>query len=427
MDNRMQQRSWIPGARRRVAGAALVAIMLLPAMVVTRSAQAQTYSELVLHSFAGAPADGAGPEALVMDAQGNLYGTTAGGGTAGFGTVFQISTAGNESVFYNFTGAGGDGANPATGLALDAQGNLYGATTKGGDSSCVGYRGTCGMVFKLDTHGEETVLCSFQRVVVDGANPYAGVVLDAQGNLYGTTYRGGGDHPGAGTAFKVDTAGNETVLHDFGSPGDGSYPWSNLVLDAQGNLYGTTAFTGGSTDRDPGGTVFKLDTSGNETVLYRFLGSPDGDFPLAGLVLDSQGNLYGTTYRGGAYGKGTVFRLDTSGNETVLHSFSGKEDGEHPQASLLLDMQGNLYGTTENGGGAVACDGGVLGHGCGTVFKVDATGNEAVLHSFTGSPPGGDGANPDAGLLQDAAGNLYGTTTRGGTTGNGTVFKLTPQ
>jgi uncharacterized repeat protein (TIGR03803 family) len=413
---------------RGVARVAIVlAILPVVSVVGTTSVHAQTYMETVLHSFTGAPADGTGPGALVINAQGNLYGTTASGGTADFGTVFQMDTTGLESVFYNFTGEGGDGADPATGLVLDAEGNLYGATTRGGDPDCVGFRGTCGTVFKVNTHGEETVLYSFQKVVLDGANPYAGVSLDAQGNLYGTTYRGGYDHPGAGTAFKVDTAGNETVLHDFGSRGDGSYPWSNLVFDVQGNSYGTTAFTGGSTDTHPGGTVFKIDTSGNETVLYSFQGNPDGDFPLAGLVFDAQGNLYGTTYRGGAYDKGTVFKLDANGNETVLHSFSGKEDGEHPQAGLLLDSQGNLYGTTENGGGAIACDGGVLGHGCGTAFKMDTTGNETVLYSFTGTPPSGDGANPDAGLVRDAEGNLYGTTTRGGTTGNGTVFKLTPQ
>jgi uncharacterized repeat protein (TIGR03803 family) len=156
-----------------------------------------------------------------------------------------------------------------------------------------------------------------------------------------------------------------------------------------------------------------MDTAGNETVLYRFGGSPDGSNPLARLVLDAQGSLYGTTWRGGTDGDGTVFKLDASSNETVLYSFTGKS-GLAPYGDLVLDAQGNLYGTTTRGGA----------HSSGTVFKVDASGNETVLHSFTGQ--NGDGAVPYAGLVMDGQGNLYGTTSRGGADGFGTVFKLTP-
>ncbi len=191
--------------------------------------------------------------------------------------------------------------------------------------------------------GKESVLVSFHAASLDGVFPRAGVVLDALGNLYGTTYRGGNGYTAGGTVFKVDaTTRNETVLHSFGSPGDGLYPQAGLVWGAQGNLYGTTSYASGGTQRNPLGTVFEMDTSGNEGPLYTF-GSTSGEYPFAGVVHDAQGNLYGTTWEGGAYGKGTVFKLDTAGNETVLYSFTGKiGDGAHPQASLVLDAQGNL-------------------------------------------------------------------------------------
>jgi uncharacterized repeat protein (TIGR03803 family) len=248
----------------------------------------------------------------------------------------------------------------------------------------------------------------------DGAYPYAGLVRDAAGNLYGTTYEGGSSDlrdgvSGYGTVFKLDTSGTETVLHRFTSSPDGAYPYAGLVRDAAGNLYGTTS-EGGSSDY---GTVFKLDTSGNETVLHNFTGG-DGSYPYAGLVRDATGNLYGTTLYGGASGVGTVFKLDTSGNETVLHNFTGG-DGAYPYAGLVRDATGNLYGTTFRGGSS----------DYGTVFKLDTSGTETVLHSFTGYS---DGSNPRGGLVMDAAGNLYGTTEMIGEA-FGTVFKLavTPQ
>ena len=429
MSNPTQHRSSILGLRRRVASAALaLAIMLVPAVIAIASEQAQTYS--VVYTFTGP--DGASPVAgLVLDTNGNLYGTTGNGGASNYGTVFKLDKTGKETVLYSFTGTP-DGARPL-GLVRDAQGNLYGTTGGGGDSACkVGYGFGCGTVFKLDTAGNESVLFRFHSASLNGVFPNAGLALDAQGNLYGTTYRGGDGHTAGGTVFKVDaTTGNETVLHSFGSPGDGLYPQAGLVWGAQGNLYGTTSYASGGTQRNPRGTVFEVDTTGNEGPLYTF-GSTSGEYPRAGVVQDAQGKLYGTTWEGGAYGKGTVFKLNTAGNETVLYSFTGKKgDGAHPRASLVL-AQGNLYGTTANGGGALACTGGALGHGCGTVFKVDKTGNETVLHRFTKT--GGDGANPVAGLVLDANGNLYGTTANGGDSscavgfgrGCGTVFKVTP-
>jgi uncharacterized repeat protein (TIGR03803 family) len=198
------------------------------------------------------------------------------------------------------------------------------------------------------------------------------------------------------------------LFYSFEGGTDGATPRAGLVRDAAGNLYGTT-ISGGAGGL---GTVFKLDAVGSETVLHSFSGA-DGARPEAGLVRDAAGNLYGTTAGGGASDLGTVFKLDTTGSETVLHSFSGA-DGDSPVAGLVRDAAGNLYGTTAGGGAS----------GLGTVFKLDTSGKGRLLHSFTGGAT--DGAFPAAGLVPDAAGNLYGTTTQDGAFGQGTVFKLRP-
>ncbi|PYV61597.1 MAG: hypothetical protein DMG97_42650 [Acidobacteria bacterium] len=205
-------------------------------------------------------------------------------------------------------------------------------------------------------------------------------------------------------------------------------------MDKSGSLYGTTT-EGGKENCVPSGmaiscgTVFRLDTTGKETVLYSFTGAPDGANPFAGLTMDKEGNLYGTTTEGGAencafFGEiiscGTLFKVDTTGKETVLYTFTGFADGANPYAGLIMGKQGNLYGTTAYGGTS-NCPGIVGFNGCGTVFKLDTSENETVLHSFTGAP---DGANPFAGLIMDKDGNLYGTTSGGGRLGYGTVFKL---
>jgi uncharacterized repeat protein (TIGR03803 family) len=263
-------------------------------------------------------------------------------------------------------------------------------------------------VFKLDTFGNETVLHSFNGS--DWSVPLAGLILDSTGNLYGTTYVGGTYNNG--TVFKLDTSGNETVLYSFTGRSDGGGPYAgSLITDAVGNLYGTSSFGGAYTL----GTVFKLDTFGHEAVLHSFNGG-DGWAPYGGLVMDAAGNLYGTTGLGGgstycSNGCGTVFELDSSGNETVLHSFTGSGgDGFIPLAGLIRDRRGNLYGTTAGGGA----------NGGGIVFKLDGSGRETVLHSF----PGNDLAYSNGGLLMDKAGNIYGTTFWGGDSGDGTVFKI---
>jgi len=248
-------------------------------------------------------------------------------------------------------------------------------------------------VFKVDPVGNETVLYDFTGIGGDGADPEGNVVLDAQGNFYGTTQAKGNPpstscSAGCGTVFKVDPSGTETTLYDFTGEGggDGAQPEAGLVLDAQGNLYGATVYGGPTADLNHG-TVFKVDTNGNETVLYSFpTDELEGYYPVAGLVLDAQGNLYGTTFKGGNLacplttslfpGCGTVFELDTTGKETVLYSFTGSEgDGAEPQASLVKDAQGNLYGTTTYGGD-IGCTPAYPGSltlnykGCGTVFKL---------------------------------------------------------
>jgi uncharacterized repeat protein (TIGR03803 family) len=397
---------------------AMAFALLLGLASVMPSAQGQTFT--VLYSFMGGP-DGRFPSGVVRDNAGNLYGTTSSGGAfTYYGTVFKLDTTGNETVLYSFTG-GADGAQPEAGVIEDAAGNLYGTTVFGGDLNL-------GTVFKLDNTGKETVLHSFTGGA-DGAQPVTGVILDKAGDLYGTTPFGGTDtcFDGCGTVFKLDKTGKETVLYSFMDGADGSVPEAGLVRDAAGNLYGTTSFGGTDTCFDGCGTVFKLDKTGKETVLYSFTGGADGAQPYAGVILDKAGNLYGTTDGGGDLSLGTVFKLNRAGKKTVLYSFTGAPDGLSPLAGVIGDAAANLYGTTALGG-IVTCDGDI---GCGTVFKRDKTGNETVLYAFTG---GADGKLPAAPLIRDAAGNLYGAAEYGGNVsgscsvggGCGVVFKIAP-
>jgi uncharacterized repeat protein (TIGR03803 family) len=406
--------------RRAATTALALAILLVPAAVVTGSAQAQTFK---VHSFTGG-ADGGDPiAALIMDAEGNLYGPSFFGGDLtycngyGCGTIFKVDTTGKETVLYSFTGPPGDGALPGAVVLRDAKGNFYGTTYVGGSGGCnIGMTGGCGTVFKLDTTGNETVLYNFAGGS-DGANPTSSLIMDAQGNLYGTTSLGGTS--GFGTVFKLDSTGKETVLHTFtGYPEDGAEPLAGLVPDAKGNLYGTTVYGGNSGRCNNGGifgcgTVFKVDENGNETVLYSFTeGTLDGNYPEASLIWEATGNLYGTTEAGGESSYGTVFKVDEKGNETKLFSFD-IVDGAFPAGTLVSDAKGNLYGTTAGGGASDTY---------GVVFKLDKNGEETVLHNFELTY----GAYPNAGLVRDAKGKLFGTTYLGGSADHGTVFELTP-
>ena len=234
----------------------------------------------------------------------------------------------------------------------------------------------------------ETVLHDFATPPT-GFDPWPGVIRDSAGNFYGTAE---GGRYGFGVVYKLDTAGNQTVLHHFTGGTDGGNPFAGVVRDAAGNLYGTTNIGGSSI----AGVVYKLDPAGHETVLFYFSGGVDGGYPEAGVILDTAGNLYGTTQRGGA-GSGVVFKLNiASGQETPLYTFKGFPDGVYPEAGVILDAAGTLYGTTYYGGSG----------GDGTVYKVDAAGRETILYSFTG---GADGSYPQTALIRDAAGVLYGT------------------
>jgi uncharacterized repeat protein (TIGR03803 family) len=311
---------------------------------------------------------------------------------------------------FNSSGDLSDGGWPEAGVARDADGNLYGTTFFGGTGTgCDIYFGGCGTVFKVDPSGAETVLHSFGGVP-DGSNPTARVILDASGNLYGTTAFGGAH--AYGTIFKVDgTTGAETILHSFVGGADGANPNAGLVADAAGNFYGTTRYGGEGCNGRGCGTVFELSATGQETVLYRFGDVPDGASPLDGVALDSSGTIYGATWLGGTYSLGTVFSLDSSGNEKVLHSFAGGSDGANPLAPPVLDQAGNLYGATSAAGAFYF----------GTLYMIDTTGSESVLYSFTG---GTDGAYPYAHLLVDATGNLFGTASQGGCCGQGSIFEF---
>jgi uncharacterized repeat protein (TIGR03803 family) len=353
--------------------------------------------ETVLHSFDGS--DGDGPQSgVIRDPAGNLYGTTYFGGASDAGVVFKVDAAGQETVLYSFTG-GADGGNPQGGVIRDAAGNLNGTTFHGGGAGA-------GVVFQVEGAGQETVEYSF-NVAADGANPYASLIADAAGNLYGTTEYGG---IGLGIVFEVDTAGQESVLYSFtlGAHGaEGAEPRGTLARDSDGNLYGATN-NGGAADA---GVVFSLSATGTAAVLYTFTGGADGGYPYDGVIRDTAGNLYGTTAYGGAAGAGVVFKVEATGRETVLYTFTGGADGANPFAGVILDSAGNLYGTTAYGGAA----------GAGVVFQLDAAGHESVLYSFTGAA---DGANPYASVIRDEAGDLFGTTYYGGTAGDGVVFQL---
>ena len=261
----------------------------------------------------------------------------------------------------------------------------------------------------------EAVLHSFMGSP-DGATPSGGtLLLDKEGNLYGTTLDRGAY--GGGTVFEVTPSGTETVLYSFNTNGtDGITPAGVVVMDESGNLYGTT-YQGGTYNL---GTAFELTPSGTETILWSFGNGTDGSLPGAGPIRDGNGNLYGTTSEGGAYGFGTVWEVTPSGTETVLWSFGNRKDGSEPQASPTLDGEGNLYGTTYYGG-VYTC---TYGLGCGTVWKVTPSGTETVLYSF--NPEKGDGNRSAGAVAIDSEGNIYGTCHAGGALGSGTVFGLTP-
>jgi len=449
MKNPSQHWNWISGLRLPAASAALVlAAVLVPAVITTQSAQAQTFTELNSFNMT----DGFGPvAALVQGRDGNLYGTTFGGGSGDAascvygecGTVFQITTSGTLNSIYSFCSKNNctDGSWPYSTLVQGTDGNFYGTTLDGGAGSACPTGIDCGTVFKITPDGTLTTLYIFcsKSGCADGGNPAGGLILGTDGNFYGTTGGGGTGSAcpysisGCGTVFKITPSGTLTTIYNFCSQtncADGDNPQAPLIQGADGNFYGTTESGGADLSLCGGygcGTAFKLTPKGVLTTLYSFCSESncaDGAEPYTGLIQASDGNFYGTTIEGGSgtYGSlctefgfqgcGTVFQVTPSGTLTTLYSFCNQvncADGAGPGASLIQATDGNLYGTTESGGaygGIDPCN----SLGCGTIYEITTTGTQTRLYSFSGT----DGQVPEAALIQDTDGNFYGTTYEGG-------------
>jgi uncharacterized repeat protein (TIGR03803 family) len=366
---------------------------------------ARAPSEAVLHSF-GAGTDGANPSARLIQARdGAFYGTTVNGGDAGSGTVFKLTPPGGAQTFYSFTAGSSGGAHPEEALVQASNGDFYGTTRNGGSDDK-------GIVFKITAAGAKTVLHFFGSGD-DGANPIAGVIQASDGDFYGTTYYGGAF--GEGTVFKVSAAGDYSVLYSFTGGADGANPAAGLIQGSDGHLYGTTYYGGGATDQ---GTVFRLALTGEETVLHAFGAGADGAYADVGMVEGSDGKFYGVTASGGAGNVGTVFAITPAGDETILYSFAGGEDGSNPNdgatpsSRLIQANDGNFYGTTFIGGA----------NEVGTIFRISPSGDYAVIYSFGGSETGA--VYPDSALVQGTGGDFYGTTEYGGEYGLGTVYQI---
>ncbi len=412
----------------------IAAICLLSVVIFLGPTLSFAGTEKDLHNFESGNGDGwSSGSGLIFDASGNLYGTAVDGGAHLNGIVFQLVPDADggwtETVIHSFGQNKEDGGAPRAGLTSDALGNLYGTTTFGGAEKQ-------GVVFELTPFGvgrwRETILHTF-GTGSDGAEPNAGVILDGSGNLYGTTagggvYTGGGNS--CGTVFELSPASGgaweENILYSFAGGSDACGPYAAVVFDTAGNLYGTTA-AGGTEDS---GAVFELTPQANggwsEKVIHTFGAPGDGYEPSASLILDSQGHLYGTTSGGGQDSAGTVFKLTLGSTghwtENILHSFrEAGSGGSTLFGSLAMSAAGNLYGTTEYGG-----TGTCFLYTCGTVFELTPQANgmwiETVLREFDGA----DGYGPEGNLIFDAAGNLYGTTVFDGAYGGGLVFEITP-
>jgi uncharacterized repeat protein (TIGR03803 family) len=391
-------------------------------LILIGVSQAKTYQKV--YSFAGGSDGSDSSSPLTFDAAGNAYGMTASGGDFDLGTIFMLTASGQEQVLYSFTG-GGDGSDPHGGVILDAAGNLYGTTVAGGSGGfCAG--DGCGVVFELTNSGGGWTLTTLYNFtgLNDGFGPGSPLIFDSAGNLYGTA-PDGGVHS-AGVVFRLSptqSGWSFKVIHAFTGGKDGAVgSLGALLLDSTGNLYGATELGGPA----GAGSVYRLSPNGHGafklTVLYDFQGMPDGANPYGGLISDAAGSLYGTTYFGGATGGGTIFQLTPGPNgtwqENTLYNFQGGTDGSFPTATLLFDSTFTLYGTTSTGG-RPSCD-------CGTIFRLQLSRGhwkEKVLHDFGVRR---DGSYPIYGLTFDAAGNLYGTTPVGGAGGQGMVFQLTP-
>jgi len=417
------------------------------AVTVTARSQADTtksgsatvtigpYTTQTLYSFTSL-SDGAAPSApLIQGSDGNFYGTTQEGGTNGDGTVFKVNSAGNITTLHEFSGS--DGANPIAPVVEANDGNFYGTTIGGGDYDE-------GTVFRIDSSGNFESLYSFTGGD-DGGDVSGGLIQAKDGFLYGTTFQGGTSN--SGTAFKTDLSGNLSTLYSFTGDTDGYGPMG-LIQGTDGFFYGGTQNGGDfSCTAGPGsgcGTIFKIDSDGDLQTLYTFTGGQDGAEMDEALFQANDGYFYGTSVFGGdpsctvsTYtGCGTIFKIDSSGNFTLLHEFTGGPEGGVPFSSLIQVGNGDFYGTAAAGGDP-SCSVTASGEnyptyiGCGTVFQMDSAGNVNALYSFQGSP--NDGSNPFAAVVEGSDGYLYGTTRWGGTAtscpytdngGCGTFFRV---
>jgi len=382
--------------------------------VVISCAPWHNFTETVIYSFTGGD-DGADPTTgLTEGSDGNLYGTTSAAGANGSGgTVFKITTAGVLTVLHSFINDTFTDGSVPSGVIQGTDGSLYGVTAYGGATGN-------GTVFKITPTGTETILHSFVNGLGDGANPLGNLIQATNGNFYGTASIGGAY--GNGAIFEITAAGVESVLYSFNPSANAGYgPSSGVIQASDGNLYGTTPATGNNPNKNFG-TVFKVSLSGQETLLYAFQGLAvsDGQLPKAGLIQGVDGNFYGTTSEAGAGDSGTVVKLTPAGVETVLNNFnaggSTSVNGYSPIASLIQASDGNLYGVNSLGGAH---------NNDGTVFQVTPQGVTTLVYAFGANS--GDGANPQANLIQASDGNFYGTTHAGGAYGYGTIFKITPQ
>jgi uncharacterized repeat protein (TIGR03803 family) len=383
---------------------ALTAVVLAPAV------HAQTATESVVYDFTGKTDSRSPDAALIQGPDGVLYGTAAGDFISDFGEVFKISLAGTLTPVYRFLGHG-DSATPLAPVLLGGDGNLYG-TTRGNL-----FGSTYGMVYQLTAaSGTLTSLFSFSaKGNPNGGNPASGLIEGSDGSFYGAAMTGGSSTSplGYGTLFKVTSSGALTTLFTFNNIPDGAGPASPPIEGSDGNFYGVTQ----SGTQHNFGTVYKLTPTGVLTTLYTFTGTGDGLTPSGPLVEGPDGNFYGATGANATVsqaqgGNGTIFMITPAGALTTLHVFTSATDGEGP-SGLFLASDGNLYGTTYGGGANTK----------GTIFSVTRTGTFTTLYSFGGTT--GDGSASQAGLLQANDGNFYGTTAAGGTSGDGTVFKLT--
>lgn len=376
-----------------------------------RAARAEP--DTVVYSFTGA-GDGGEPVAgLVADEAGIFYGTTTKGGNGGCGcgTVFKVTSSGAMTTLYSFMG-GSDGANPTSALLVDRAENLYGTTASGGNDDC-GFQ-ACGTVFKIAADGTETVLYAFKGGNDDGFDPLGGVISDAEGNFYGTTYLGGETKcgHGCGTIFKLAPDGTETVLHAFRGGKDGSNPVAGLLTDDVGNSYGTTVYGGKRRCIQAGcGTVFALSTSGKEAILHAF-NYTNGTSPQTGLISDRAGNLFGVT--GGM--SAVLYRLANNGRYSILFRFHQGTVGTNPSGNLLADVRGDLFVNNLYGGNS-----GCGYYGCGTLFELPSGKYGKALHRF--NPDKGDG-QPSGNLAADALGRIWGVTEFGGAYGHGAIFRI---